>query len=156
MSNTRYYDDQLRIQKRLQISTNAGRYALMTPGQGLDLPYVADPHYRLEKWGGNSMTNAIGVEGDLWGLTRRLTHDDINRNDYKKNAVYAMAKSVSVNSNVMVDESRTSLPAFLFRETEMYRWETPFLNPQANLEIPFNNNLQSRIIEKDYWTQNNM
>jgi hypothetical protein len=149
MSFTRYHDDTARIKKQVQIDTYAGRYALMTPM--LSHTYIEDPHIRLNTVAGNQRTNTIGVESDLRGLTRRLTHDNINRNDYQKNAVYSSPIEVQSATAPYVDESRATLPAFLFREAVMYRWEKPFLDPQKNLELPFNWNLQTRILEKDYW-----
>jgi len=156
MSFTRYHDDPVRIEKRLQIGTNAGRYALMTPGTGNNLPYLADPHIRVQKWGGNYMKNAVGIEDDLRGLTRRGGHDDVNENDYAKKAVYSSAISWPIEQRVLVEESRAILPAFLYREADMLRWETPFLDPQNNLEIPFNYDMQSRIIQKDNWIEHNL
>jgi len=149
MSFTRYHDDAVRIEKRLQIGTNAGRYALMTPGPGLSMPFIADPHYRLEKWGGNYLTNAIGIENDLFGMTKRSGHDDT---DYTKAAAYTSVKSWPVEQRVLVEESRAILPAFQFREANMFRWETPIHDPQANVEVPFHYEMASRIIEKDAWT----
>jgi hypothetical protein len=154
MSFTRYHDDPVRIEKRLQIGTNAGRYALMTPGPGTNLPYLADPHIRVQKWGANYMKNAVGIEDDLRGMTRRGGHDNVIENDYSKKAVYSGAISWPVEKRVLIEESRAILPAFLYREANMFRWETPFLDPQSNTEIPFNYNTQSRIIQKDTYLAN--
>ena len=153
MSFTRFHDEPVRIEKRLMISTNGGRYALMTPGPGNNLPFIADPHIRLEKWGGNYMKNAIGIEDDLRGLTRRSGHDSVDSNDYTKHSVYTDKISYPIETRVLVDESRAILPAFQYRQSEMYRWETPFLDPQTNIEIPFNYQMQSRIIEKDNYVE---
>ena len=51
--------------------------------------------------------------------------------------------------NPFVEESRSSHPVFVYRELETNRWETPWINPQANLEKPFHDNIQTRILEKD-------
>ena len=51
MAFTRFYDDPLRISKRLEESTFAGRYQLDMPGPGVDMPFEEDPHARLQKWG---------------------------------------------------------------------------------------------------------
>jgi hypothetical protein len=154
MSFTRYHDDPVRIEKRLMIGTNEGRYALSTPGQGTNLPFIADPHFRLQRWAGNYLKNAVGIEDDLRGLTRRSGHDDVNTNDYTKHAVYTNKIGYPIETRCLVDESRAILPAFQFREAEMYRWETPMLDPQANIEIPFHYEMQSRIIEKNNWVEN--
>lgn len=152
MSFTRYHDDKVRIQKQLMISTNSGRYALTTPGPGINLPFISDPHIRLEKWGANYLNNGISIENDLRGLTRRTGHDGINTNNYLKYSANISKNTYPTNNNVFVEESRAILPPFIFRESEMYRWEEPFLDPQKNIEIPFNYEMQSRIIEKDKYT----
>ena len=42
-------------------------------------------------------------------------------------------------------------PAWMYRDLEQPRWEQPFLNPQANLEKGFHDNIQTRILEKDFF-----
>ena len=44
MSFTRFYDDPIRIRNQVESSSYAGRYALNTPGQGLQLPFIAGTH----------------------------------------------------------------------------------------------------------------
>ena len=39
----------------------------------------------------------------------------------------------------------------MYKDLEQTRWETPFINPQDNFELQFNNNIQTRILEKDYF-----
>jgi hypothetical protein len=39
----------------------------------------------------------------------------------------------------------------MYRDLEQKRWETPFVNPQANVEKRFADNLQTRILEKDFY-----
>ena len=75
MSFTRFHDDPYRIQKQLEESTHTGRYQLDTPGQGINLPFMEDPHIRLQKWGSNLRTNTTAIESDLRGLTRKLNND---------------------------------------------------------------------------------
>jgi hypothetical protein len=158
MSFTRYNDDPIRITKRLQISTNEGRYYLNTPGWGDKPNYINDPHIRLQGWGANYLNNAIGIENDLHGLTRKTGHDEIESNNYLKHSAYdyTNTKSYPVNNDILVEESRAILPGFLFRDAEMYRWEKPLLDPQANIEIPFNYEMSSRIIVKDNYTQQHL
>ena len=50
MSFTRFHDDPARIKKQIQDSSFSGRYMLNVPGQGTDLPFVEDPHIRLQHW----------------------------------------------------------------------------------------------------------
>lgn len=151
MAFTRFHDDPARIQKQLAESTFLGRYQLDTPGQGVDLPFSEDPQLRLQKWGANLRTNGVNLESDLRGMTRKLNRDYTNKNNYLDNDV----RTERVNyrqSDPFIEESRASHPAWTYRDLEQTRWETPFLNPQANLEKKFQNNVQTRILEKDYFT----
>ena len=150
MSFTRFHDDPARIKKQLEESTFAGRYALNMPGPGDNLPFFEDPHIRLQQWGANMMTNAINLESDLRGMTRKLNRDNISGNDYKLSASGGQHNFYSVSES-FVDETRASHPAWMYRDLEQKRWEEPFLNPQANIEKKFNDNIQTRILEKDYF-----
>ena len=40
----------------------------------------------------------------------------------------------------------------MYKDLEQKRWEHPLINPQKqyNFDLPFKNNLHSRILEKDY------
>jgi hypothetical protein len=150
MANTRFYYDPCRTKKSLQQSTGPGRYILNVPGNGLDNPYINDVHVRLQKWGANLKTNTVNMESDLFGLTRPLNRDLVDENDYKQYA----ARTGDVfynNQQPFVEESRASHPAWMYKDLEQTRWENPFLNPLNGLEKGFNENIQTRILEKDYF-----
>ena len=72
MSFTRFHDDPARIQKSLEEIKSQEQYVFNTPGVGGGpfLPYLSDPHVRLQKWGGNVHQNSINLESDLKGYTR--------------------------------------------------------------------------------------
>lgn len=143
-------NDPIRIQKEMQISSLPGRYALETPGPGKDLPFMEDTQVRLQYWGANRGTEMTNVESDLLGLSRRLNRDHIEDNDYQKFKVQTQPVKCFRIQEPYVLESRASHPSWYYRDLEQSRWEQPWLNPQTNLEIPFHNNLHTRILEKDY------
>ena len=87
MSFTRFHDDPCRINKQLQESTGLGRYMLNVPGNGSKPIYMDDPFIRMQKWGGNLMTNTVNLESDLMGLSRNSNRDDVATNEYRLNAV---------------------------------------------------------------------
>jgi len=152
MAFTRFHDDPSRIQKQLQESTFIGRYQLNTPGQGVgkQLPFQEDPNIRLQFWGANLNDNTVQFESELRGLTRPLNRDLIQVNDYKKNPTPMIQYSSSYGvADPFVEESRASHPAWQYRNLNIDRWEFPWINPQANLEKPFHENVQTRILEKD-------
>jgi hypothetical protein len=148
MSFTRFHDDPCRIKKQLQESTGPGRYALNTPGSGSNPDYFADPFIRMQKWGGNLRTNTVNLESDLKGLTRTLTKEDCL--DYKKYEVSSRELNYPKN-NTMTSQSRATNPAWLYKDLEQANWSILPLDPQENVCIPFQNNLSTRILEKDYY-----
>lgn len=150
MSFTRFHDDEVRIEQQLREMTYMGRYQLDVPGPGDSMPFQDDPHIRMQKWGANLRTNTINLESDLIGLTRPLQRDNVETNQYKDNRATSTQVSYG-KTNPFVEESRASHPAWMYRDLEHPRWETPLINPQANLEKPFHDNIQTRILEKDYY-----
>jgi DNA segregation ATPase FtsK/SpoIIIE-like protein len=39
----------------------------------------------------------------------------------------------------------------MYRAVDFNRWEEPFINPQANVEKKFHDNIDTRLLEKDYY-----
>ncbi len=148
MAFTRFHDDPARIKKTLEESTYSESYYLNKPGNGNTVPFMMDPQLRLQSWGANLCTNAINLESDFRGLTRKLNRDITSLNRYTEHLtdsdpyVYDSVKP-------FVDESRATHPAWMYRVVENNRWEHPLINPQDNCERNFNWNVQTRILEKD-------
>jgi len=148
MSFTRFHDDPCRINKQLQESTGLGRYMLNVPGNGSKPIYMDDPFIRMQKWGGNLMTNTVNLESDLMGLSRNSNRDDVAANEYRLNAV--KTNQVQYKSqNPSTDQSRATHPAWEYRDLEQTKYNILPLNPQENVCFPFQNNLSTLIIEKD-------
>jgi len=150
MSATRFHDDPARIQKRLDESTFASHYYLNTPGAGTQLAFWEDPQCRIQTWGANLMTDTTNLESDLRGLgeNRRLSHAPT---EYTKSDI---SRPTPMSFSVMqpfVEDSRATHPAWMYRGHDHTRWETPMLDPQAYLEKAFQSNIQTRILEKDYF-----
>ena len=152
MSFTRFHDDEIRIQKQLQQQTYSGRYQLDVPGQGASMPFQEDVHLRMQKWGSNLCTNTINLESDLMGLRRKIGRDDVVENNYKEQQVSSQEISYP-NQLPYVEESRASHPAWMYRDLEHPIWEQPIVDPQniKHIEKPFHDNIQTRILEKDYY-----
>ena len=146
---TSFRNDPARIKKNLEISTYTGRYMLDVPGQGTDLPFFEDTQVRMQTWGANLQTNRVDLEGELFSINRKISRDYNDQDQYKKFIVDSNPIQSFSTKNPFVEESRSSHPVFVYRELETNRWESPWLNPQANLEKPFNDNIQTRILEKD-------
>lgn len=154
MSFTRYYDDPNRIAKSLEQSVFAGQYALGTPGQGLQLPFIDDPQWRLSHFGANLHFDSTNIESDLKGLGKPLSHDydsTYHQKEIAGDQNNRLPKVYPSLTGPQIEESRATHPAWLFRDLPTKRWETPLLNPVTLVEKPFHDNLQTRILEKDYF-----
>ncbi len=157
MACSRFFDDEARQIKRNMIDTVGARYVHDTPGPGINLPYIADPHMRLQRSGANTFCeNMMDLNSDLRGLTRPLTRDIPSLNEYKKYAVkpQRLIKNPDV-VDYITDETRASNPAWQLREGEVNRWLCPLLNPvdTAYLNKPFYSDLNTRMLEKDHFKQ---
>jgi hypothetical protein len=155
MSFTRFFDDPCRIAKQNQQSTDVGKWILNVPGNGANPAYMSDPHIRIQTWGGNLMTNSVDLESELRGVNRRVGKDCLGRDEYTKFNVPTSKVSYPTCSSMYTEESRTIMPAWTVRDEEQVQWAILPLNPQENTCIPFQNNLSTRILEKDYYSRKN-
>ena len=161
MSFTRFHDDPCRIQKYLEETTNIGNYNINVLCNDGDKPkFIDDSHIRLQKWGANLSNNFSLIESDLKGLTRKLNTDSIKQNlytNYNENNIYNK-NTYDIIENEITHQPRSTNPAWQFREFNyLNSYETPnnfnylHLNPQEHVFMNFNNNISSRIVEKDYY-----
>lgn len=82
---TRTKDLESRIIFDLQTLSYSNNYQFGTPGNGLNVSYITNPEIRLQKWGGNLANNALNLEHDLFGQTRKLNRDNAKLNSYLDN-----------------------------------------------------------------------
>jgi hypothetical protein len=152
MAFTRFKYDDCRTKKSLQQATDPGRWILNVPGNGDKPFYMEDPQIIPQKWGANLRTNVINLESDLKGVNRHLSRDCLGKDEYQKYNVPNEAIQYPTCSTLTTEQSRATNPAWWYRDLPQTDWSYPPLNPQANVAIPFQNNLSTRILEKDYFT----
>lgn len=152
MACTRFYYDPCRTKKQLQQSTDPGRWVLNVPGNGSNPCYIEDPQIIIQKWGANLRTNTINLESELLGVNRHLSRDCLGKDNYTNFNVSNETIKYPTCNNLYTDQSRTTNPAWWYRDLEQVDWYYPPLNPQENTCLPFQNNLSTRILEKDYFT----
>tara|TARA_Y100000591_G_scaffold331715_1_gene366514 strand:+ start:3539 stop:4006 length:468 start_codon:yes stop_codon:yes gene_type:complete len=150
MSFTRFHDDPCRIAKQVEESSNVGKYIMNVPGNGLKPYYMEDPYVRLQKWGGNLQTNVVAIENSLKGLNRPLKRDCVKENNYK-NYLPNSSEVEYPNYGMFTEQPRAMMPAWNIKGQEQNNFNYLLNNPQNNAEIPFVNNVSSRITEKDYF-----
>ena len=154
MSFTRFNYDDARTNKNLQQATGPGRYILNTPGWGNTPSTFDDPQIRMQKWGGNLRkvynSTAIDIHSDLIGITRPINSKDCQEKAFPFKGV-TNSHNVSYPSikNVITNESRVTHPAWMYRDLEQSRKYPLFLNPLENCMVPFSNNLNTRLLERD-------
>jgi hypothetical protein len=156
MSNTRFNNDPLRVQKSLQQSTDPGRWNLNVPGNGDKPCYMEDPYIIIQKWGANLRTNVLDVESDLLGINRKTHKDCLEEDNYKNHQVSSKQIKYPVCRDLSTEQSRATLPAWTFRELEQPLWSILPLNAQENTCLPFQSNLNTRILEKDSYNSKNV
>ncbi len=152
MAFTRFNYDPCRTKKQLQQSTGPGRWILNVPGNGANPCYIEDPQIIIQKWGANLRTNTINLESDLLGVNRKSNRDCLGINNYQNYDVPNEAIKYPNCNNLFTEQSRATNPAWWYRDKEQVDWYYPPLNPQENTCVPFQNNLSTRILEKDYFT----
>jgi len=151
MANTRFNYDSCRTIKKIQQSTGPGRWIMDVPGNGSNPCYIEDPQIIIQKWGANLRTNTINLESDLLGVNRNLSRDCLGKDNYTHFNVPNEAIHYPSCNNLYTEQSRVIMPAWTARDLEQVDWYYPPLNPQENTCFPFQNNLSTRILEKDFF-----
>ena len=152
MANTRFNYDECRTKKQLQQSTDPGRWILNVPGNGAEPCYIEDPQIIIQKWGANLRTNTINLESELMGVNKPLSRDCLGKDNYKSYNVINEPIQYPTSKALSTEESRAIAPAWWYRDLEQVDWYYPPINPQENTCMPFLNNVNTRILEKDYFT----
>lgn len=150
MAFTRFHDDDARILKQLQQQTDQERWYLDVPGNGEKPCFILDPQIIPQKWGGNLWTHSVDIQSSLLGIDKHLSRDCIDKSKYKKQTVYASPIDYPVCDNFLTTEqSRTIMPAWTARDLQQNHAYILPKNPQSHVEMPFQNNTNTRILEKD-------
>jgi hypothetical protein len=152
MAFTRFKYDDCRTKKSLQQATDPGRWILNVPGNGANPCYMEDPQIIVQKWGANLRTNTINLESELRGVNRHLSRDCLGKDEYQRYDVPNQAIQYPTCVKLTTEQSRATNPAWWYRDLEQNNFDYPPLNPQVNVCLPFQNNLSTRILEKDYFT----
>lgn len=157
MSFTRFHDDPARIIKKNIETSSMNDYIFNVPGNTstIQSQYFEDTHLRLQKTGGQQFTNMVNVESMLRNTHVKLNRDNVQLNEYKKNSLKASPiKSVNVPQTI-TNETRSTHPVFEYREKQTHRQNILLRDPQRNIFMPFQNNLDTNILEKDFYNLKN-
>jgi hypothetical protein len=156
MSFTRFNYDPCRTKKLLEESTGPGRYMLNKPGWGDKPCFFSDPQIRMQEWGTNLRRvpggAPIDIDSDLLGITRPLSKDCTKKEFPFAGVVFSMKKEYPTCGQEFTSQSRATHPTFLYRDLEQSNRYPLFLNPQENVCMPFQNNLNTQLLERDNFT----
>ena len=156
MSFTRFNYDPCRTKKLLEESTGPGRYMLNKPGWGNKPCFFDDPQIRMQEWGTNLRRvpggAPIDINSDLLGITRPLTKDCTKKEFPFSGVVFSAKKEYPTCGQEFTSQSRATHPSFLYRDLEQSNRYPLFLNPQENVCMPFQNNLNTQLLERDSFT----
>lgn len=149
MANTRFNYDYARTSKSLQESTGPGKYMLNMPGNGVTMPFIDDPQIRLQYWGANLYSNPVDIDSELLGHGRPLHKHDRLEYKTKRIATKSSPYTYGTASTPIVNDTRATHPAWLYRNAEYTRWDFPLTDPQENTCMSFQNNTNTKLLEKD-------
>ena len=109
--------------------------------------------FKACKWGANLRTvpggHPIDIDSDLLGITRKLTKDCTKEQYPYKGVVNSERIHYPKCAQTITQQSRATNPAWMYRDLEQNHRYPLFLNPQENTCIPFHNNLNTRLLERD-------
>jgi hypothetical protein len=148
MACTRFNYDPCRTNKKIQEATDTCRWILNKPGNGPSPDFIEDPYIRIQQWGANLRTHTIDIECELKGINKKLSKDCF---PYQTWNVPNHSISYSSNKTLSTQQSRTTNPAWWYKDKEQVHWYYLPLNPQENTCLPFHNNIQTRLIAKDHF-----
>jgi hypothetical protein len=155
MAFTRFKDDPARISKQLQQQTDVGRWYINVPGPGDNLPFMSDPHILAQKWGGNIHQNTVDIQSTLLGLNKKINRDNVEQFQFKRQNLYSIPMNYPIHTDFLTTEqSRAIMPAWTAKDLQQNHSYILPENPQEHVEIPFNNCMSTRNIEKDNFNRN--
>ena len=150
MAFTRFHDDPARISKQLQQQTDQGRWVLDVPGPGAKPCFMLDPQIIPQKWGANLWTHSTDVQSALLGIDKRVNRDCLDTVQYKRQSVYTEPIQYPVcDTFLTTDQSRVIMPAWTARDLQQNHAYILPNDPQSHATMDFDNNVSSRIFEKD-------
>ena len=134
---------------------NGLSYMLNVPGTGDRPDYIADPQIRLQGFGANLSTNVVDINSNLLGVNKQLNRDHYvpNTRDTWFDDTYKRF-TYPVISSAVTDQPRAMNPAWQIRDLEQNNWDYLYSDPQKHTEMTFDNNINSRMEEKDIYTAN--
>ena len=156
MSFNRLDYDMCSYQHVLRESTGPGQYQLLTPAANCDPCYPTDPKYRLQRRGVRLTGEQVYTDtsSELLNITRAGSKCPGKKHLPNESQTGEMCNN-SLNPNYRecdmptMEDTRLTNPACNLRGTGWNRWEWLCLDPQERVLIPFDYNINNRLVVKD-------
>ncbi len=171
MSFTRPSQDTCSYRHELAQTIGPGEYQLAKP-YPCNPCFVSDPHIRMQRFGASlsKNTSMIDIDSEMLGITRKFSKcPELKYIPKCKTDQYGGAtpggyitknnSAVDVDCTLMhfpdqncfepVEDTRLSNPPATLRCTGINRWEWLCRNPQERVLMPFDNNINYRLVVKD-------
>lgn len=153
MSFNRLNYDTCTYSHNLRQSTGPANYMLHAPQIDCQSCFSEDPRMRMDKRGGASCKTRCAVvdaHSELLGLTRKATNCPLQK--YLPGCKMETCDDLDVPPNcpqVPIEDTRLSNPPCTLRGTGWNRWEWLCRDPQDKALIPFDYNINYRLVVKD-------
>ena len=159
MSFNRLNYDTCSYQHSLAESVGPGEYMLTEPPNVTSPCFAESPQIRLQRQG-VSVTREmplIDVDSELMNLTRSASNCPSKKYIPNGEQCDESKKLEEAKNNLVhgddcyftVEDTRLSNPACNLRGTGWNRWEWLCLNPQERVLMPFDHNINNRLVAKD-------
>ena len=150
-SMTRYRHDVGKMVENTEISTGPGRWALGVPNAYGNAAYIPDVTTINQKWGASHIMTSTktDVESDLKNLGRPTVRNPCGQ--YTPAHGESMAARLTPMPEVGFPQTASHLvdPPCTLKGTGINRWQYLCENPQENVMVPFEYQIDSRFASKD-------
>ena len=158
MSFNRLNYDTCAYKQNLYQSVGPGEYKLTEPPNLEELCFSQSPQVRLQKTGVSIDPNKplIDIDSELLNLTRASSNCP-SKKYIPDGSQCGLTNPKDKENNLThgkdcyfdVEDTRLSNPPCTLRGTGWNRWEWLCLDPQERVLIPFDNNINNRLVVKD-------
>lgn len=148
MSFSRLNYDDGQYMHNLRESVGPGEYFIATPRVDCGSCYYPSPDVRIDHFGAGKCKQLIDVDSEMMGITRKASNCPMDKFLPTKDG-HCVMKLGKDCMGLTVEETRLSNPPCTLRGTGWNRWEWLCQNPQDKVFIPFDYNVNERLLAKD-------
>jgi hypothetical protein len=144
--------DSCTYKENLAQSLGAGDYVFNTPLQDCNRCFSLNPMIRQQTAGGTMCEGSlIDVDSEMMNITRKASSCSAMKYDPRKNdsKLCPSPRFNACDRGIETVDTRMNDPPSTLRGSGWNRWEWLCTNPQQHFEMPFEHNINNRIVVKD-------